>query len=86
MDADPPAQGSNLHAETQPIANPADIAAAMAPITSAVVPGALTRARRTDAVELVAAPDTPDLPCTDETRLGRDHAAVAECSRQSCCP
>ena len=77
---------SPRHYSSPPIANPADIAAAMAPITSAVVPGALTRARRTAAVELVAAPDTPDLPSADETRLGRDHAAVAECSSQSCCP
>jgi hypothetical protein len=69
-----------------PIANPADIAAAMTAITSAVVPGALTRARRTAAVVLVAAPDTPDLPGTDETTLGRDHAAVAERSRERCCP
>jgi hypothetical protein len=42
----------------------------MAAITSAVVPGALTRASRTAAVELVAAPDTPDLPDTDESCRG----------------
>ena len=77
---------SPRHYSSPPIANPADIAAAMAAITSAVVLGALTRARRTAAVELVAAPDTPDLPGTDETTLGRDHAAVVERSRQSCCP